>query len=169
MGTGAVRDHDACMSNNISLKVRTWWHRDELDERLAHNADPMSDPLLARRAAQLRSRSTRAHLADALESALRDARSTWSLTARLPLRRGAVRECADDVLALARRLRHADPIDVTGAAMVARLIFDGTSPLYRDGTSSLHGGGTLLRYALRSARLALDPMETDVAHVWAAA
>jgi hypothetical protein len=169
MGTGAVRDHDACMSNIISLKVRTWWHRDELDERLAHNADPMSDPLLARRAAQLCSRSTRDDLADALERALRESRSTWSLTARLPLRRSAVRECADDMLALARRLRHADPIDVAGAAMVARLVFDGTSPLYRDGTSPLHGGGTLLRYTLRSARLALDPIETDAQQVWAAA
>jgi hypothetical protein len=148
--------------NIISLKARTWWRRDELDERIAHDADPLSDPLLARRAAQLCSRSTRNDLADTLERALREARSTWSLSARLPLRRTAVRECADDVLAVACRLRDPDPIDVAGSAMVARLVFDGTSPLYRDGAISL-------RYALRSARLALDPIETHVPDVWVAA
>jgi hypothetical protein len=162
LGAMPVRDHDADMSNIISLKVRTWWHRDELDQRLAHGADPTSDPLLARRAAQLCSRPTRNDLADSLESAVRDARSTWSLTARLPLRRAAVREYADDLIAVARRLRQPDPIDVTGAAMVARLVFDGTSPMYRDGTTSL-------RHALRSARLALDPVDTAISDVWAVA
>jgi hypothetical protein len=151
------------MSQNIiSLKARTWWRRDELDERLAHDADPLSDPLLARRAAQLCSRSTRSDLADTLEGALREARRTWSLSARLPLRRTAVRECADDMVALAHRLRDPDSIDVAGAAMIARLVFDGTSPLYRDGAISL-------RYALRSARLALDPIDTHVPDVWVAA
>jgi hypothetical protein len=158
----AARDHDADMPNIISLNVRAWWCRDELDQRLAHDADPASDPLLARRAAQLCSRSTRDDLAHSLESAVRDARSTWSLTARLPLRRAAVRECADDLIAVARRLRQPDPIDVAGAAMVSRLVFDGTSPMYRDGR-------TTLRYALRSARLALDPIDTVMPDVWAVA
>ena len=148
--------------NLASLRVRTWWLRDELDERLARGADPESDPLLCRRAAQLSSPATRRELADALERDLREVRSTWSLTARLPLRRAAVRECADDMLALAHRLRDDRPIDVAGAAMVARLIFDGTSPLYRDGPLTL-------RYSLRSARLALDPIETDLSELWTAA
>jgi hypothetical protein len=46
--------------------------------------------------------------------------------------------------------------------MVARLVFDGTSPLYRDGAISL-------RYALRSARLALDPIELEAQELWIAA
>jgi hypothetical protein len=75
-------------------------------------------------------------------------------------RRAAVREYADDLIAVARRLRQPDPIDVTGAAMVARLVFDWTSPMYRDGTTSL-------RHALRSARLALDPVDTAISDVWA--
>jgi hypothetical protein len=150
------------MPSVISLRIRTWWLRDELDDKLAHGADPMSDPLLGRRAAQLCSRQTRGGLAGTLESALRDARSTWSLTARLPLRRASVRECADDVLAVVQRLRDDEPIDVAGAAMVSRLVFDGTSPLYRD-------GAVTLRYALRSARMALDPIETVIPDVWVAA
>jgi hypothetical protein len=162
MGAGGCARDAPGMPNIISLRLRAWWLRDELDERLAHSADPMSDPLLGRRAAQLCSRSTRAELAGTLERALYDARSTWSLSARLPLRRRALRECADEVLAVARRLRDAKPIDVAGAAMVARLVFDGTSPLYRDGAVSL-------RFALRSARLALDPTETAIPDVWAAA
>ena len=148
--------------NLASLRVRTWWLRDELDERLARGADPESDPLLSRRAAQLSSPATRRELADALERDLREVRNRWSLTARLPLRRAAVRECADDLLALAQRLRDDRPIDVAGAAMAARLIFDGTSPLYRDGPLTL-------RYSLRSARLALDPIETDVSELSTAA
>jgi hypothetical protein len=150
------------MPSVISLRIRTWWLRDELDDKLAHGADPMSDPLLGRRAAQLCSRPTRAALSSTLEGALRDARSTWSLTARLPLRRVSVRECADDLLAVVQRLRDDEPIDVAGVAMVSRLVFDGTSPLYRDGTVTL-------RYALRSARMALDPIEMAIPDVWAAA
>jgi hypothetical protein len=162
MAAAAWCDDDPVMPNIFSLHIRTWWHRDELDAQLAHGADPMGDPLLGRRAAQLCSRSTRANLAGTLEDALRNARSTWSLSARLPLRRSAVRGCADDILAVARRLRDPEPIDVAGAAMIARLIFDGTSPLYRDGAISL-------RYALRSARMALEPIETAAPDVWVAA
>jgi len=150
------------MPSVISLRIRTWWLRDELDDKLAHGADPMSDPFLGRRAAQLSSRSGRADIADTLEGALRDARSPWSLTARLPLRRVAIRECADEVLSVSRRLRDPGPIDVAGAAQLARLVFDGTSPLYRD-------GAVTLRFALRSARMALDPIETSIPEVWAAA
>jgi hypothetical protein len=150
------------MSNTISLKMRTWWHRDELDEKLVHGADPSTDASLARRAAQLTSASTRIHLAQALEIALDEARKSWSVSARLPLRRVDVRECADDLLALARRLRDGQPIDIAGAAMVSRLVFDGTSPLYREGPVTL-------RYTVRSARLALDPLELAATELWTAA
>ena len=139
------------MSDTLALKLRTWWHRDELDEQLVHGADPESDARLSRRAAQLRSRSTRIDLAAALENAVREAHRAWSVSARLPLARAAVRGCTDDVLALARRLRADEPIAVQGAAMAAHLVFNGTSPLYGDAPISL-------RYSVRSARLALDPL-----------
>jgi hypothetical protein len=160
MGARAARGDDAAMFK-FFLKVRAWWLRDELDERLAHGADPFTDPLLARRATQLLAPSTREDFADTLERALREARSKWSLTARLPLRRHALLGCSDDVLALAHRLRDGHPIDVAGAAQFSRLIFDGAGPLYRDGTITL-------QYAVRAARLALDPIELDVSEVWAA-
>lgn len=152
MGAQRARDDDAGMTNDISLKVRTWWRRDELDEQLVHGDDPDTDALLSRRAVQLRARSSRTACADALENALREARRSWSVSARLPLRRVEVRECADDLIALARRMRDDRPIDVRGAAMVSRLVFNGTSPLYFEAPVSL-------RYAVRSARLALDPVE----------
>jgi hypothetical protein len=144
----------AAMSDT-SLRLRAWWRRDELDDRLAHGADPESDPLLARRAEQLQSRSTRLHIATALAGALDESRKIWSVSARLPLRRVEIRQCADDIDALVARLRDGDPIDFQGAAMAARLIFDGTGPMYRNGSISL-------RYAVRSARLALDPVEAVI-------
>jgi hypothetical protein len=156
MGGETQGRHDGAMSHTLSLKLQTWWRRDELDEQLVHGADPGADARLARRAAQLRSRSTRAALAGALESAVREAHSAWSVSARLPLARVEVRACAGDLLALARRLRADEPIDVAGAAMAARLVFNGTSPLYGQAQ-------TTLLYAARSARLALDPVPADAA------
>ena len=139
--------HDGAMSETLALKLRTWWHRDELDEQLVHGADPESRKhVCRRRAAQLRSRSMRIDLAAALENAVREAHKAWSVSARLPLARAAVRGSTDDVLALARRLRADEPIAVQGAAMAARLVFSGTSPLYGDAPISL-------RYSVRSARL----------------
>jgi hypothetical protein len=61
-----------------------------------------------------------------------------------------VRDCADDLLALVLRLRDDQPIAIQGAAMTARLLSDGASPLYRT-------GGQDLQHALQAARLALDP------------
>ena len=61
-----------------------------------------------------------------------------------------VRACSVDLVALALRLRAPEPIDVRGAAMVARLVLNGSSPLYGDAPVTL-------RYIARSARLALDP------------
>ena len=144
------------MMNNASLKLRAWWMRKELDDRLAHGADPDTEPLLAHRAAQLTSPETRVHVAEGLQNTLLDARRTWSLTARLPQRRADVRGCADDIDSLVARLRDGRPIDIQGAAMAAQLVFDGTSPMYRE-------GATTLRYAVRSARMALDPIEAMAA------
>ena len=140
------------MPETFALRIRTWWCRDELDELLEHGAQPAigADTMLAYRADQLRRRSTRNTLAGALEDAVREAHRTWSVSARLPLARAQVRDCADEIVALALRLRSDGPIDVRGAAMVARLVLNGTSALYGEAPVTL-------RYAVRSARLALDP------------
>lgn len=153
----ALRD-DRGMSNGFILRTRTWWRRHELDEQLIGRADAGMDARLARRAAQLRSPSTRLQFADALEHSLLEAGKRWSVSAPLPLRRVEVRQCAEDIIALARRLRDDEPVDVQGLAMVSRLVFDGTSPLYREGALTL-------RYAVRSARLALDPLDLGLTAV----
>ena len=139
-------------------RVETWWKRDRLDEQLARGADPNAAAELRLRAAQLVSTAGRIDLADALETAVREARG----------RQGAVRACADDLLALARRLRDERPIDVRGAAMTRRLLsglararpvgrvpFRATSAPYPADTESS------LREAVRSAQLALEPVEPD--------
>jgi hypothetical protein len=140
------------MLQTFAFRLRAWWHRDELDEQLEHGAQPpiSADTPLAHRAAQLRRRSTRNAMAAALEDAVREAHKTWSVSARLPLARAEVRACSVDLVALALRLRAPEPIDVRGAAMVARLVLNGSSPLYGDAPVTL-------RYVARSARLALDP------------
>lgn len=150
MGARAGPRDDGAMPENLALRLRVWCRRDEFDEELEHGADPESDPCLSYRAGQLLRRSTRSSLAGALEDALREAHKAWSVSAKLPLARVAIRGCAGDVIALALRLRADEPIDVRGAAMVARLVCNGTSPLYGDAPVSL-------RHAVRSARLALDP------------
>lgn len=144
------------MLDGTSLRLKTWWRQTELEERLAHGANPAADPRLALRARQLCSPSARNRIADALTIALNETRKTFSISARLPLRRSDVRMCADDIVALAARLRDDEPIDPQGAAMASRLVFDGISPLYREGAITL-------RYAVRSARLALDPIEDTTA------
>lgn len=127
---------------------RAWWHRAELDERLAAGAQPAAGTLLRHRAEQLGSRKERDALAQTLLNTLHEARR--------PARRGApelcrteIRACDEDILALVGRLEDDRPIDVQGAAMVSQLLADPSGPLSR-------AGATSLRYALRSARLALD-------------
>jgi hypothetical protein len=95
--------------------------------------------------------SGRSRLANALVDALGDARGpnlgTFSLRTRR--RHAAIRDAADDLLALVLRLRDDRPIEIRGAAMAARLLNDRGSPLHRD-------SGQDVRDALRAARTALD-------------
>ena len=136
----------------LALRLRTWWRRDRLDDQLAHSADPDMGAELTLRAAQLRSPVTRSKLANALVEELGHARAGGlaPFTAIRRRQRAEVLESADEVLALALRLRDEQPIEVRGAAMAARLRRDGPGRLERDGDQSLGD-------AMRSARLALDP------------
>ena len=130
------------------------WHRDRLDRELGRGTDPKASEALELRAAQLL--SARPRLAASVEDVLRRAvRGTRHFTVEVPVRAAEVRACADDFVALARRLRDDEPIDVQGAALTMRLLTDGASPLYL-------GGDHTLRYAVRAARLALDPIGTTV-------
>jgi hypothetical protein len=161
-----------CMPNGVypipkklnqipALRLRVRLNRLHLDDRLAQGADPASSPELRLRAAQLL--DDRAELAAAVERSIHDARRPApAFSARAPVRRAELLDCVDDLVALAERLRQAGPMDVRGVAMARVLLTDGGSPLYRSSDVSL-------RYAVRSARLALDPVGEIVADVPVAA
>ncbi len=131
------------------LRLRTWWRRDRLDAALAKGTDPRTSAELTLRAERLASRPVRDRMAENLEGALREALQPAKI-GRLLLRRRQAQACADELLALARRLRDDEPIDLRGAAMTALLLTNGRGPLYYERAS------VPLRQAVRSARLALD-------------
>jgi hypothetical protein len=134
--------------HSIAQRLLVAWHRDRLDEHLARGVDPAASRALELRAAQLL--RSRGQLADRLEGVLERAHTRATpFTAEVPVPRAAVRDCEEDLVALALRLRDQVPIDVQGAAMTSRLLTDGCGPLYHDGDHSL-------RYTVRVARLALD-------------
>jgi hypothetical protein len=152
-------------SESARLRLSTWLRRGALDERLARGADAGEDERLTLRAAQLASRVHRDELALALEHTLATAedpaeaqRTTAvpTMGVRVPLRVREIRDCAPELGALIARLRDGKPIDARGAAMTRRLLVDGASPLY------YRGSGVTLRHAVRSARLALEPVSTEV-------
>jgi hypothetical protein len=136
---------------SLGLRVRTRFRRDRLDAELARGLDPAAGAELDLRAAQLSSEGGRRKLANALVEAVGDARGPNLGAFRMKTRRqhAAIREAADDLHALVMRLRADDPIDVRGAAMTARLLNDGASPLHRD-------SGQDLRAAVRAAWVALS-------------
>jgi hypothetical protein len=147
------------------LRLNTRLRRGALDDQIARGVDTAGDERLALRAAQLSSREERDRLARALEVTLELAaapaeavrsRTAPVLSARVPLRSRELREGASDVEALVARLRDAEPIDPQGAAMTKRLLVDGASPFY------YRRSPVTLQHAVRSARLALEPVPAAV-------
>lgn len=136
---------------SLAVRLRTRFRRDRLDAELAQGGDPSASAELTFRASQLRSPGERARLANTLIKALGDARgpNLGAFTRKAQRRDSAIRQSADDLLALALRLRDDQPIDVEGAAMTARLVNDRASALNR-------GPAHELQAATRAARLALD-------------
>ena len=138
------------VSQPARLRLRLWWNRTALDEQLAAGAQPKAGTLLYHRAEQLGTRAVRDRLARELDQTVHTAHQPAPVRETgLPLRRREVRATEEDIRALARRLRDERPIDVQGVAMVVVLLADPSGPLYRAGDMSL-------RFAVRSARLALD-------------
>jgi hypothetical protein len=148
----------------LAARIRTRWTRKRLDEQLARGADPGTSAQLMLRAAQLRSRSERSRLANALVKALGDARgpNLGAFRMRTGRQHAVIREYADDLLALVGRLRDDRPVETRGVAMAARLVDDGASPLHRyDGQDLQHG--------IRAARFALDTPSATAGDLAAAA
>jgi hypothetical protein len=90
---------------------------------------------LSLRVGQLGSAATRVRLACALRRAVELANGQWAPLIRTRLRRTEIRETDGLLKALADRLRDGEPLGVQGLAMTARLVNDGSSPLYRSGVS----------------------------------
>lgn len=136
----------------LGIRIRARLRRRTLDDELARGADPSASPERSLRAEQLRSPGERLKLANTLVEAVGGARVNHlgPFRAKLRERDAAVRGSAEEVLALARRLRDGEPIDVRGAAMASRLLHDGSSPFHGASVSEL-------RAALCSAYAALDP------------
>ena len=135
----------------LAARIRTRWTRKRLDEQLARGADPDKSAQLRLRAAQLRSRSERSRLANALVETLGDARGPNLGAFRMKTRRqhAVIRDYADDMLALVGRLRDDQPVETRGVAIAALLVDDGASLLHRN-------GGQDLQHVIRAARFALD-------------
>ena len=136
-------------------RLRTRLRRRKLDEELASGADPETSVELSLRSAQLTSRASRSRLANALVEQLGDARGPNLGAFRMKTRQqhAAVREAADDLLALVVRLRDDRPIEVQGAAMASILVNDAGSALHRNDSQELEE-------ALRVARGALERVDS---------
>jgi hypothetical protein len=135
----------------LSIRLRRRLRRNRLDAELAQGGDPSASAELTVRAAQLRSPAERTRLANALTKALGSARgpNLGAFTPRAQRHDAAIRQAADEVLALALRLRDDRTIEVGGAAMAALLVNDRASALHR-------GPAHELQAAAKAARLALD-------------
>lgn len=135
---------------SLAARWRLRWRRSRLDEELARGTDPGASSELALRATQLRSREERSRLANSLIEAVGDARgpNLGAFSIRTRQRHSAIRQSADDLMALVLRLRKDEPIAVRGAAMTALLVRGRSSPLR-------HGDGRDLHYAIRAAHVAL--------------
>ena len=148
---------------SFGLLARTWWRRRRLDDRLAGGADPASAPELGLRALRICSERHRERLARALQRVMSDARKPPPpLRAQVPLRRRAILECMEDLEALVDRLRDGHTVDPRGVVLIERLLTDGGGPLYHDRSHPL-------RYTVRSARLALDPLGLEASDLPTAA
>jgi hypothetical protein len=134
---------------SLPVRIRTRLGRAELDRTLANGADPEGSAELALRAEQLNSPAERARIANALVEALGDARRGEPMTLRLRPQREAVRDAADDILALVLRLRDDRPAGIAGVAAAARLADDRRGPMYRHDARDLHD-------AIRSSLSALE-------------
>jgi hypothetical protein len=144
-----VRTILAGPSWGLRTRLRTRLRRNRLDAELAAGATPTGP--LGLRAEQLTSQGVREQMAQALADAVADARTGQPATIEHP-QRGQIRDCEDELLALAARLRSHQPVDVRGAALVALLVND---RIHRTGAKQL-------RETVAEAHSALIP-ELDVA------
>lgn len=130
-----LRRSRGLLLGGIWLRVLTRWSAGDLDRRLASGSDPMLSDELSLRVGQLGSATTRVRLASVLRTAVEMANGRRAPLIATRLRRDAIRECDELLLALAERLRGGEPVGAQGLAMTARLVGDRAGPLYRSRAS----------------------------------
>ena len=148
-----ARPNGPSLAARILIRLRG---RANLDRQLAHGADPAFSPELTLRAEQLHAPTERARIANALVKAVGDARRGEPVTIRVRRQREAVRDTADDILALALRLRDGRPMPTSAVAMAAWLAGSKSSPMYREGAGDL-------REAIRLAHAGVDSSQPHTA------
>jgi hypothetical protein len=115
----------------LALLARTWWKAGDFDRQLGEGADPSRCAELSLRAAQLTTTRRRQDFAGELESVLAAAPSgRCHLNDCVPLRRAAILDAEDDILALAAALRSSAQCRPHAAGIVSFLLRDAASPLY---------------------------------------
>jgi hypothetical protein len=120
----------------IPLHLRTLTGRASLDAALAEGVDPSTDPLLALRAAQLTSPSTREAIARTIHNLLDSATEPWR-GSRPPLQTDDVLAARAELLAVARRLSGPEQLSPQAVALAAQLVWDCASPVYAAGDFSV--------------------------------
>ena len=118
--------------------VRVILRRRTLERRLTDGVDPASDPLVARRAAQLASPRLRESTAHSLEGLVRDTRHIGGRRISSIVRpsRREILLAEPYLLRMIARLRDGRPIWPAGIARIRDMLYDGCSPLY---TGERHG------------------------------
>jgi hypothetical protein len=154
---GQSRARPAPTHGSLTEAVRTRIHetanRGAFTRALAAGADPLTQPELAPRAAQLISRRERATIARSLGRTMQEAHSS-SPTYAAPalIRRGAVRDAEDVIAAVISRLEGPHPVSPRGMAQIQRLLTNADpSPLYNDAAPGA------LRRAMSAVLCALEP------------
>jgi hypothetical protein len=111
-------------------KVRAHLRREQLDRALAAGVEPwMSGPLMTR-AAKLTSPSTRHKLAGSIDALLVLAGHGGRPIAEVSIAHREVLDQREAFCALAARLRDPAPAGVAGLALLAELLWQGSSPVY---------------------------------------
>jgi hypothetical protein len=114
----------------LSLAVRVWFARTELDRELAEGANPTTDPARELRARQLASPRFRRALAAGLRRLVNEARepvqSPWIVA--LPPNRRQIEEAGELLLELAVRLENTEEPCPRAVALASFLVCDPRSP-----------------------------------------
>jgi hypothetical protein len=130
-----------------------------LDIQLAAGRSPESTHLLAARAHQLASPTTRRELANNWEHLLdRANRAPVAPSPRVPLVRESIKNSEAELHEMLTKLAAPLPVSARGVAMVQVLLTDGTGPLFNPDCS------TDLRTAIHDATAQLDPVASRRPH-----